>query len=357
MSFKTLKLTHFRSYQDQTFTFPKNTTVITGPNGSGKTNILEALYLLSTTKSFRALDKELLRHNQTWFRLDTETDKTELQVRYEEKPSAKSKKFFYNQSEKRALDYVGQTPVVLFEPEDLAIINGSPHHRRRFLDVVLSTTNRNYFRALIQYRKILKQRNALLRSRQDVTSQIFAWDIKLVELADVIAGHRQRLVHYLRDNITKEYRAIAGVGASVELAYKSKVDLSRYSSDLLSKLEHNIEQDRIMGHTTIGPHRDDLTIFFNGQPASFNASRGETRTLVLAMKLLELRFIAKEKKKKPTLLLDDVFSELDVSRREYLLDALRQNQTIITTTDLKSVRNKKLRDYHIIELGNHGQTK
>lgn len=349
MSFQQVELVNFRSYPKSKFSFDAATTIIIGPNGSGKTNILEALYLLSTGKSFRAADPELLRHKKDWFKVVGQTRVGELEVRYEQ-ANQNPKKILHKNQPVKMMDYIGQLPVVLFEPEDLAIVNGAPARRRRFIDAILSVTDKKYFEALLTYRRILKQRNSLLKSGSRAREQIFAWDIKLAELADYIVKARHKLAKYLNKNINERYKAISNKKADITIAYDSNVEIKDYTTKLLEKLERSLPRDLALGFTTAGPHRDDLKVLFGGASADYSASRGETRTLVLALKQLEQEYIADKQGRLPVLLLDDVFSELDETRQDYLLKNLAGEQTIITTTDINRIKSNRLKDYNVLDL-------
>jgi DNA replication and repair protein RecF len=188
------------------------------------------------------------------------------------------------------------------------------------------------------YRRVLAQRNALLkRGASYANQQLFAWNVRLSELGTKLAEARSDLIIEINKNISEDYARISHKKAKVEIFYDSQFPIESYASKLLDKLETNIKTDLERGFTGHGPHREDIIIYLNGQPVSATASRGETRSLVLALKIFELELIEKTRGQKPIFLLDDVFSELDGARRHALVDHLKNHQTIITTTDADAV--------------------
>jgi DNA replication and repair protein RecF len=222
---------------------------------------------------------------------------------------------------------------VLFEPNDLMIIHGAPERRRRDLDFILTQTDKRFVRTLNQYRRVLQQRNRLLADWQGETSELFAWNIKLTELASEIDTRRRAVVAHITLLAADIYADIAGGKEALALTYEGAAEASDYPTSFLGQLEHNLSRDVAAGFTTIGPHRDDFTITFKRAPITTVASRGEMRTVVLALKLAELAYIEQHSGTVPLLLLDDVFSELDDARRRYLLDTLGGYQSVITTTN------------------------
>lgn len=348
MGFKTVKLQNFRSHEQNQFEFDPKATIVIGPNGSGKTNLLEALYVLSHTKSFRALDRELIARGQDWYQLTATTAAGDLAVRFEANASRKT--LTRKKVEQTAVDYIGRLPVVLFEPRHLDIVHGGPKDRRQFVDKIISTVDRRYLDALLKYRHILKQRNALLKKSRhaaEADKSLFAWDIKLAELADYLVAARQELVDYMATRLSDTYRQIAGDKAEVTMIYRGLKAKGDYATALVKQLADNLPRDRLLGYTSAGPHRDDLEISINGRAAAAQASRGEARTIILALKLLELAYTTSRSEQDPILLLDDVFSELDTRRQQLLADTLNDHQTVITTTDIKKL---KLSRAHTIDL-------
>jgi len=229
-------------------------------------------------------------------------------------------------------------PTVLFEPNHLQLIPRGPDFRRDYFDDILERTHAGYKTLSVNYRRALAQRNALLKqSPSYAKKQLFAWNIRLSELGAQIAQKRQQIVDDINKTIGKNYSKIANKRSKVELVYDSPFDMQSYSSRLLTKLEASSATDFDRGFTVYGPHREDFMFYLNKQPAQSVASRGEIRSLLIALKIFELGLLEKTRGSKPIFLLDDVFSELDGARRHHLVDHLKGHQTIITTTDADSV--------------------
>lgn len=327
-----LRLQNFRSYKDTAFEFEDGVNIIVGPNASGKTNALEAIMVVSTGESYRARDAELMRFNTQWLRLDAQTSSEQRTLKIEE-PRA-SKTFEVGGKTYKRLPFDKTFPVVLFEPEHLRLLGGQPELRRDYLDNLLTQTTPGYKQLRQQYQRTLRQRNALLKRGQAIASgQIFAWDIRLSELGGQIAIHRGDLVETIHSDVARLYQKLSNSKVKLVLNYQSAFAIDHYSSRLLHALEQKLRDDCARGFTGTGPHRDDLTILFDGHPAQDSASRGEVRTLLLALKVIELQLLEKVRGQKPLLLLDDVFSELDGTRRRALTAFLQDYQTFITTTD------------------------
>lgn len=332
MAVSSLSLTNFRSYTDQTLALDPVITLVVGPNATGKTNLLEGLFVLATTKSFRAKDGELVRHGQDFYRLMMGQDGTEMTLSYQAGPNGTEKRARHNNTPRSLIDHLGSLRVVLFEPNDLLLINGAPERRRRYLDFILIQTIPGYAKTLSHYRRVLSQRNRLLADWRGANNELFAWNLRLAELATEINNSRRELIDHINDLVGDCYRNIAGSAESVKLSYQGAAGTD-FATTFLQLLEDNLSRDIAAGFTTIGPHRDDFTIQFKDAPITAVASRGEMRTVVLALKMAELAYIERQTESRPMLLLDDVFSELDDSRRRYLLDTLGGYQSVITTTN------------------------
>ena len=338
MALTSLQLTNFRSYSDTTVKLSPDVTLVVGPNASGKTNLLESLYVLASTKSFRAKDRDLVHHGSDFFRIAATGEDTEYAIGLRTDPVLE-KRVTHNGVKRPLVRHIGHLQATLFEPTDLELISGPPESRRRYLDYILSQTNRDYLTTLQSYRRVLRQRNALLDGFEieSVRGQIFSWDLQLVELASEIYAQRKGLIHYLNDNLTSLYGDISGDTVPLRLTYLSSVEAGNYADVFLDTLTKNLPRDLAAGFTTIGPHREDFKVSFNNNEIMAVASRGEVRTLVLALKLAELTYSQEQTGIRPLLLLDDVFSELDHDRRTYLLNCLNGYQTVITTTDADAV--------------------
>ncbi len=348
-----LLLTNYRSYGRHKFPLHPQASVVVGPNATGKTNLLEALYVLALTKSFRTRDQELVQHGQEHFRIEATVDDVKIGLGYHTVPRV-AKQVDYDRVKKPLVHHVGHIPVVLFEPGDLMLLVGPPAERRRYLDGILAQGDPEYRQALLTYQRVLKQRNSLLE-RFDigaVKSQVFAWDLNLVTAAAIIVEGRTRLLERLNVRIAQIYSEITGQEMSLLFGYLPSITVdNEYGEDLMVALNANLPRDLGAGFTTIGPHREDFELRMNGSEISAVASRGEVRSVVLAMKLLELELAAREGAHTPLLLLDDVFSELDETRRQYLMKRLGDYQSVITTTDADLAKTINL-DHSLIETAN-----
>ena len=339
MTIKSLELTNFRSYGAKTFDLHPEVTLVVGPNASGKTNLLESLYVLASTKSFRAKDRDLVRHDEDFFRIVAVSDGMEFAYGYSKAGGMQEKRVTHDNARRTLVSHVGTIQVTLFEPTDLDLVAGPPEGRRKYLDFILCQTDRRYLRTLQDYRRVLKQRNALLEGFEvgSLRDQIFAWDVKLAELAMEVNFRRTKLIQQINASLPSLYGDIAGAPVAIELEYLPSVPGGNYGEAFLEALTRNLSRDLGAGFTTIGPHREDFRVRFKGGDIMAIASRGEMRTAVLACKLAELAYAEAATGTRPILLLDDVFSELDRDRRTYLLGRLEGYQTIITTTDADAV--------------------
>lgn len=341
-----IHLQQFRSYTDASFEFGEGVNIIVGPNASGKTNLLEALLLICSGNSYRAADSELITHEKDWARIDTHVDGEAVRtIKLQQK-----KTYIIDGKEYLRLTHTKKLPVVLFEPNHLLILPGPPESRRAYLDDLLEQTNPTYAAIRKNYRRVVAQRNALLKHANVHKQDFFPWNLRLSELGAVIHRARAELVTRLSADIKPLYKELATSQTEIELTYDGKFAGVAYESSLLHALEENLEKDIARGFTSHGPHREDMGVWFDGHPAVDVASRGETRTATLALKILELETLQKTLDQKPVLLLDDVFSELDGARRRALTTHLQRYQTFLTTTDADIVI-KHFTDSTIIPLG------
>lgn len=333
-----IRLQDFRGYRDASFEFDSGVNIVVGPNGSGKTNLIEAILVLASGSSYRAKDSELVHFSRPWARLDGWFDHGSRTLKLVVSGEKIIKSFAIDDKAYSRLNLERSLPVVVFEPNHLQLLLRGPEWRREYFDDVLTRTLPTYKTLAANYRRTLAQRNALLKQPPATArNQLFAWNIRLSELGAQIALARRGLVEQINQRVSDIYSKIAHQKSEVKVVYDSPISQANYSTKLLSKLEAHTELDLKRGFTAYGPHREDFVIYLNNQPASISASRGEIRSLVLAIKIIELRLLEAARDQKPILLLDDVFSELDGARRRHLVKALKGYQTIITTTDAEAI--------------------
>ncbi|MBU0619233.1 DNA replication and repair protein RecF [Patescibacteria group bacterium] len=328
MKLKQLSLVNFRSFSNKSFKFSPAITLIVGDNGAGKTNLLEALFLLSTGRSFRATkEAQMINNGAELARIQTqtETDSLEIVLTTGEIAGQKvaKKRYLLNGVAKRRMDFISCLRCVLFRPEDINLILGSPSLRRDYLDTVLESVDWQYRRSNLAYQKGLRQRNKLLqriREGEAQRSQLLFWNRLLIKNGELISQKRQELIDFINHQLETDQR-------NTRLEY----DKSAISPERLEKYK---EAEVGAGATLIGPHRDDVKFLKSNQrDLALYGSRGEQRMAVLATKLSELVFITQRIQEKPLLLLDDIFSELDENNRQLVWQLINQHQTIITATD------------------------
>ena len=341
MILKTLRVQNFRTHSDFILEIGEKSTLISGANGSGKTSLLEAIYFALQGTSFRSSDKEILRNDgSSWFRIDLKDSKDSLRTIIFNNAVQKSKKqFLVDGNKKSRLSANLRIPVVLFEPDDLQLLSGSPTRRRNFLDYFLSQIFPSFQLALARYNKALKQRNNLLKRDNVSKDELFPWNLMLAEYGAEIISKRQDFLELLNLKIEEVYFEISGVKDEIKIDYLGE-KVSK--NEILAILSENIERDKILGYTNFGPHKHDIQFIFNKKPAQNVASRGENRSLVLALKFIETDILADLTSKRPIVLLDDVFSELDDDRQKLLTKHFSKYQTIITSTNEIKVEDCKI---------------
>jgi DNA replication and repair protein RecF len=329
-----IRLQQFRSYGDASFEFGPGVNIIVGPNASGKTNLLEAVLVIARGSSYRAKDTELVQFDAPWARLDAHTDTNGLRTIKITAEPAVSKLYELDGKPFKRLSLQHTLPVVLFEPNHLLLLNGSPEKRRDYLDDLLQQMHTGYGTTVRSYRRTLAQRNALLkRGYHAAAPQLFPWNVRLSELGATLARARSDLAETINEKLGSLYKDLAHADTEVGLAYAPQFPVETYETALLKKLEASMQLDAERGFTGSGPHREDFAVSFDGRSSSETASRGEARTCILALKTIELHLLEQAREQKPLLLLDDVFSELDGARRRALTEQLQAYQTFITTTD------------------------
>lgn len=331
MLLKTLQLQHFRSYPSKTVTFSPDTTVIVGPNTAGKTNTIEAIYLLTTGKSFRAeKDTEMISYGQDIGRVKAVVDDVQLEVLLATGQYAKGsmmKRFLVNGVAKRRTEFCDHLQSILFSPVDLEIVLEAPGTRRRFLDDVLEQVSTEYRVALAEYTKGIRRRNALLSLVQETgrkdKGQFVYWDELVIRYGSILTRYRETFIDYINTSQKDVFDLVVTYDNSV------------ISEERLAKYE---QAEIASGVTLVGPHRDNFFVYMNGQDGEKTAevrlygSRGQQRLAVLQLKLLQLSYIENALGRRPLLLLDDIFSELDDGHIRLVSDMVKLQQTIVTTT-------------------------
>lgn len=368
MRVKQLKLENFRNYPKIELSFGPGVNVLSGDNGQGKTNILEAIYLCSCARSHRtAKDSELIRQGENYYRIELLYDNNryldqEIRLDYlaavpgldDRKTSNRS--FWYNGVRReRIADLYGLFNAVIFAPEDLMMIKEGPQVRRRFMDLLMSQVKPAYFAALSLFNRVLLQRNRLLKTLRDqkiddagpefvlMKTQLEVWDEQYAETAAELIHWRFQLAEKINEYASTYQAAISDDKERLYVRYrtmsglKATMEVKEIQALLLKRLDHNLKDDIFRGTTGVGPHRDDLDIHLNENPLKIFGSQGQQRTAVLALKLAELRLIQEITGEMPILLLDDVMSELDIKRRASLVNVLQEYQVFITCTDTKSI--------------------
>lgn len=322
---KSVRLDNFRIHNEYLLNCEKQTTLIVGENGIGKTSILEAIYILMRGKSFRAVDREILKRGADFYRVDLEYNNGEKMTAVYD---GFKKTFRFKDKKSLRIPREMKYPVVLFLPEDLHLVATSPTKRRDYFDKFFAQLFENYYLSLNKYNKALKQRNELLKSEFADASALFSWNIMLAKYGTEIWNMRRKMIKEINLVFTENYRSIANIADEVRLILSDEVmDESRY----LYKLEQNFERDRVVGNTSFGIHKDNYEFYFNGRLADGSASRGEVRSMILALKFIEARMMIDYLNKRPLILLDDVFSELDETRQKSLVQNFSEHQIILTS--------------------------
>lgn len=336
MIIENIYLENFRNYENQKIEFNKEKNIIYGLNGQGKTNIIEALYYFCTCKSFRSIhDKEVIRFGCEYahIRIDF-VDKFKKNTADIYITDNKSVKVNGVNLEKLS-EIIGMINMVIFTPEQLNLIKEGPSVRRNFLDVFISQTKPMYFKYLMNYYKVLKQRNNLLKNKK-MFSSVDVWDEKMAEYGIKICEMRKNAIYSINENI-KRYKS-ADENYVLEYVPNIKNDFTD-KENFIKQLKLSFDRDVEKGITMTGPHRDDFEVLLNGKSLKKYGSQGQTRTGVLKIKLAECEMIKELTGEEPVLLLDDVLSELDEERRNYFTKNTEGRQVIITCTDRDFLKN------------------
>lgn len=337
MIIKSIELSNFRNYDLEKFDFHNGTNVLFGDNAQGKTNVLEAIFVGCTTKSHKgSKDADMIQKNKeaSHIRYYVEKNNCTFKVEIHMKRGKTKGIAIDGIPIKNSKELMGLSNVIFFSPEDLSIINNGPEERRRFIDMELCQLNKGYLFYLTQYKKVLKQRNALLKQIQenkDLLSSLEIWDTQLVQHGKKIIEWREEFIQNLNEIMKKKHSSLTGGKEEIKIEYKPNCR----TNDFEEKLFIQTDKDIFHGSTTVGPHRDDMLFYIGNQEIKTYGSQGQKRTAALSLKMAEIEIVENTIGEKPILLLDDVLSELDRNRQNYLLENIKGIQTIITCTGLE----------------------
>lgn len=335
-----LHLTNFRNYHEQKIVFHGGTNILFGNNGEGKTNILESLYYLALTKSFRTNnDQNLILNNESFFRIQgdfTNEQGRKIVSAIAFSVSEGKRIHLNNQKISKFSDYIGSIPVVLLAPSDLDVTLAGPQQRRRFLDIMLSQSSKVYLHHSLHYRRSLKQRNLLFQQGSTDHQLLQSWDEALIQNGSILIEKRIEAVEKLDELIKQYYQQMSGNSDKVKLVYQCSFPIKapeKISEHYQLALQQNLEKDRLNQATSIGPHRDEILFLINGKPLKAIGSQGEHKTFVISLKMAEYHYLQSMNKSLPLLLFDDIFGELDSSRINNMIHSLSAiGQVFITTT-------------------------
>ena len=334
-----LHLHQFRSHEDAIFDFDPRVTAIIGPNGSGKTNILEAIYTLCMGKSFRDGDDDLITYEHDWYRIEAMMDDVNRELRYQ--PSNKGKQLIVDGTPKGRFTYRQQLPVVLFEPDDLLMIHSSPSARRKYIDEIVQKISPHTRQLFARYERVITQRNNLLKQNQSLAQlkdNLFVWDISVAELGAKVIAERTAIINALNMRLSDTYSQIAQRPQVLSVQYIAP-EQSQTESQLLAQIHTRLHDDIRRGYTTVGPHRHDVSFLLNNKDAQHSASRGEVRSILLSLKMIELRLLEESSGTVPVFLCDDVFSELDHDRSVAVSGLAKGRAQMILTSTSAPLKN------------------
>ena len=344
MFVESVELNNYRNFESAKVEFSPGINILFGDNAQGKTNLLESVYLSGTTRSHRvARDRELIRFDQEEAHIRLRFSKNDLSHRIDvHLRKNKSKGIAVDGMPlRRSGELLGLLHIVFFSPEDLSIIKNSPGVRRKFMDLEMSQLDKAYMKMLIMYNKALNERNNLLKQIAlfpALMETLDAWDVQLLDLGRDIIKKREEFAVHIDELMRMIHGQLTGNRETMEVRYEKNVDRDSFAEKLLERRGQDIRN----GTTSVGPHRDDLAFLANGIELRRFGSQGQQRTAALSLKLAEIRLIEEVSGQKPVLLLDDVLSELDLHRQNWLLEGIRDIQTMISCTGLDDFVNRRI---------------
>ena len=343
-----IKIKNFRNYTDEKIELNKNINVFYGENAQGKTNIIEAIYLTAMGKSYRTKkESEMINFNSQNSLIEVEYFKSDRDGKVKIELGNKKNIYLNGIRLKKLSELLGNIHLVIFTPDDIGILKGSPQNRRRFLDIMISQLRPNYMHILNSYLKTIEQRNKYLRQIKEERKDenlLDIWDEKLAEYAIKICEYRQEFIEKITNKIEKIHNNITNEKEKIEIKYITECS---NKENYLKLLKERRKLDIIKGFTTKGVHRDDFVIYINKKEINIYGSQGQNRTAMLSLKLSELQVIKDEIGEYPILLLDDFMSELDSTRRKNFLENIKDTQVIITGTEKLDIENLEYLEYNV----------
>lgn len=364
MYLKTIQLRQFRNYQEQRVDFLAPKTILVGNNAQGKSNLLEAVELLATLRSHRnSRDRDLIRESELVGKITATVERqngiSDLSISL--RRNGRRSVALNSETLRRQLDFLGVLNAVQFSSLDLDLVRGGPEQRRHWLDTLLIQLEPIYAYILQQYNQVLRQRNAFLKRTLEAGSknqaqELALWNVQLATTGSRVTRRRSRAVERLAPIAQAWHSSISGSTEILEMKYAPNVPLEQNEPEqvqqaFLAKIDTRVVAEQHQGTTLVGPHRDEIELTINQTPARSYGSQGQQRTLVLALKLAELKLIEEVVGEPPLLLLDDVLAELDLNRQNQLLEAIQDRfQTLITTTHLGSFDSQWLKSSQILSV-------
>lgn len=354
MYINSLELSKYRNYDDLNISFDPGITILYGDNAQGKTNILEALYIAGTTKSHRgSKDKEIIQFEEDESHIRLNMTKNDVGHKIDVHLRKNKNKYIAidGQSIKKSGELLGLINMIFFSPEDLSIIKNGPAQRRRFINLELCQLNKIYFYNYVNYNKTLDQRNTLLKQiafDKKLADTLDLWDTYLIRYGTEVINERQHFIDQLNDIVKDIHHHLTGGREAIEIGYEMNVTAEDYESVLRKKRDVDLKYQS----TQTGPHRDDICFYVNGIDVRTYGSQGQQRTAALSLKLAEIELVKSLIHDTPVLLLDDVMSELDSNRRNYLLDSIKDIQTVVTCTGYDDFIKSRLTIDRIYEVVN-----
>ena len=343
-----IKVNNFRNYDNEEIELNKNINIFYGENAQGKTNIIEAIFLSSMGKSFRAKkDKEMIKLSENRAMIEILFNKKDRDGKIKIELQNKKNVYLNGIKLKKLSELLGNINIVIFTPDDINILKGGPQNRRRFLDIMISQLKPNYMYNLNLYLKTLEQRNNYLRQIKEYNKDenlLEIWDEKLAEYAFNIYNYRNEFINKIKNKIKNIHNEITNNKEEIEIEYLTECESKE---KYLKLLKDRRKLDIIKGYTTKGIHRDDFIIYINKKELNIYGSQGQHRTAILSLKLSELNIIYEETGEYPILLLDDFMSELDEKRRKHFLKNIKNTQIIITCTEKFDIENNNILIYNV----------